>query len=518
MDSVNAWTGRTACALQAALRLTNEAFAARLGIGVRTVASWHQRPDMSPKAVMQQILDTTLEQATEAETHRFAQLAGLESGPEGDHDEAERRLSSDPNIGSALEWLDKHTGWTPGTARTRVAARLATVDLRDLQDRGQRRGHVQQQQVADALNAYYQHHSGHGAYRATVGGRNVDTSILTRPEWLDLECELTSDTDRLLLSGKPGEPDPNLDEFAAEHAVIRLAEALTAGIRIIDMPLYRLLDIDVRKGAIGGTVGMAMFAQYALTLDLLESELVDALASGAATRPGALPLRDRYLPDTASVLDVAGRLCAGGALALCAIARPGLPSGRPDYLLLVQERSGRVLNAARRLAVTPKGFHQPMADYRHDTRIAHTLMREMEEELFGRAEVDNTNGDQLSADPLHPNRLTRPMRWLTKGTGRLRIETTAFGLNLVSGNYECANLVVIDDEKFWERYGGHIEANWETGGLRRYSSLDDELITELISDPAWSNEGLFALLQGLRRLAQLAPERVKLPSIDWTIG
>lgn len=61
MELVNAWTGRTACALQAALRLTNEAFAAHLGVAVRTVATWHQKPDLIPKAEMQQLLDTALE-------------------------------------------------------------------------------------------------------------------------------------------------------------------------------------------------------------------------------------------------------------------------------------------------------------------------------------------------------------------------------------------------------------------------------------------------------------------------
>jgi len=33
-------TGRAACALQAALRMSNEAFAEHLGIAVRTVAAW----------------------------------------------------------------------------------------------------------------------------------------------------------------------------------------------------------------------------------------------------------------------------------------------------------------------------------------------------------------------------------------------------------------------------------------------------------------------------------------------
>ena len=76
MDVVNAWTGRTACALQAALRQTNEAFAEHLGVAVRTVATWHQRPDVIPRAEMQQLLDTALEMAPDSVRTRFATLAG----------------------------------------------------------------------------------------------------------------------------------------------------------------------------------------------------------------------------------------------------------------------------------------------------------------------------------------------------------------------------------------------------------------------------------------------------------
>ena len=53
------------------------------------------------------------------------------------------------------------------------------------------------------------------------------------------------------------------------------------------------------------------FLDYALTLDLVEPELADALAAGLPAKPGALPLRDRYLPDLAAVLDVECRMCAG---------------------------------------------------------------------------------------------------------------------------------------------------------------------------------------------------------------
>ena len=252
------------------------------------------------------------------------------------------------------------------------------------------------------------------------------------------------------------------------------------------MPLYRLTGLSAGKGEIGGSLGITQFASYALTLDLLEGELSDALTAGIPPEPGSLPLRDRYLPDLASVLGVAGRLCAGGALALCAFARPADPyRGPADYALLVQERSGSVVNAARQLAVIPKGFHQPLTDFRGDARIAATLRREMEEELFGREDIDNTVNEQHAADPMHPARLSAPMRWLLKeNPGALRMECTGFGLNLVSGNFEFACLVVVDSDEFWSRFGGQVEASWESSSLRQYSSLDGGSLAALACDDA----------------------------------
>ena len=60
----------------------------------------------------------------------------------------------------------------------------------------------------------------------------------------------------------------------------------------------------------------------------------------------------------------------------------------------------------------PKGFHQPLTDYGSDTQLGATLRREMEEELFGRDDLDNTVANQRRADPMHPSRLSEPMRWL----------------------------------------------------------------------------------------------------------
>jgi len=73
---VTGWTGREACALQAALRMSNVTFAGRLGIGLSTVKDWHDRPSLRPRPETQRILDTTLAQASAAERKRFAALLG----------------------------------------------------------------------------------------------------------------------------------------------------------------------------------------------------------------------------------------------------------------------------------------------------------------------------------------------------------------------------------------------------------------------------------------------------------
>ncbi|MEU2075453.1 NUDIX hydrolase [Streptomyces sp. NPDC013489] len=75
MEVVETWTGRTACALQQALRMTNEQFAEHLDVGVRTVASWHSAPDVVPKNDTQQLLDTAYERASASVIRRFAALS-----------------------------------------------------------------------------------------------------------------------------------------------------------------------------------------------------------------------------------------------------------------------------------------------------------------------------------------------------------------------------------------------------------------------------------------------------------
>jgi hypothetical protein len=76
VDVVASWTGRRADALRHALRMTNESFAGHLGVAVRTVAYWRQRPDVIPRPSMQEILDVALARAGDSGHAQFALLIG----------------------------------------------------------------------------------------------------------------------------------------------------------------------------------------------------------------------------------------------------------------------------------------------------------------------------------------------------------------------------------------------------------------------------------------------------------
>ena len=523
MDVVDLWTGRSAGCLRVALRLTNEEFARSLGTALRTVAKWNAAPDLVPTTVLQRALDTLLDRAPSDARARFVQLLGHDAIPSqrspstatgSAASAAELRLAHDPAISEVLSWIDDHAHWPDGQARRHVADELGQLDARAMRDVAHARGQVTRSAIADTLVSYYPPIDGYRAYTATCAGATVVTSILTRAAWLDLELVLGQGHDAMSLTA-PGEGRLVLDDEMALVAVRRVAEALATDTRLINMPLYDLRQIDVAAGRMLGQVGLTDFLSYALTLDLLHKELVDAIATGAAEQ--AMPLRRRYLPDTQAIVDLGARLCAGGPLALFAAARPLTRGGSRggDYVVLIQERSGRTLNEAGRLAVIPKAFHQPLMDFSDDAHIGATLEREMEEELFGRDEVDATVYSRRRADPLHLSRLSPPMRWLIEHDRpeTWRIECTGFGLNMVSGNFEFACLIVIQDETWWHEFGGAIEANWETEGLRRYSTRDQHGLAHLMHDASWSNEGLFSLLQGLRRLDQIGDPRMDIPAI-----
>lgn len=96
MNVVAAWTGREADVLRRALRMTNEAFAAHLGVAVRTVASWRKRPDIVPQPAIQEALDAALEGAPDRAKAQFSLLLQAhEAGQPGAGGTHDQELSPD---------------------------------------------------------------------------------------------------------------------------------------------------------------------------------------------------------------------------------------------------------------------------------------------------------------------------------------------------------------------------------------------------------------------------------------
>lgn len=80
MVVIGIWQGRHATALQRASRLTNEGFAAELGVAVRTVAKWNAHPELEQTPEMRQILDTQLAKSADVVKARFAQILNISEG------------------------------------------------------------------------------------------------------------------------------------------------------------------------------------------------------------------------------------------------------------------------------------------------------------------------------------------------------------------------------------------------------------------------------------------------------
>jgi transcriptional regulator with XRE-family HTH domain len=433
-----------------------------------------------------------------------------------------------------VEWIAEHSGLGIRDAYDRLVARvlqLKRIPEADRRHRAYLRSRVTREQLVTALAEYYPAplpaHC--GFYRVQVDGTTVPTTVLTRPGWLGAQIRLGTEAERVefVPPSAANVPGSHLDGDALAAAIDRLAAVELSTTVLTNDPVYRLLRVAVERERMDATVTLMTFADYVLTMDLLESELVHALAerdavgdAAAGRRRLPLPLRDTYLPSVLHALDVGRRICAGGPVALLAAARPGSLVGRrqPDYALLVQERSPRVLNAVGKLAVIPKAFHQPTVEPAAEAHLSTSLLRELEEELLGRQELGNLfGGDFRKVDPLHAGLLSAPLRWLLEhqDASVYRMECVGFGINLLSGNYEFACLILIDDEEWWGRFGSQIEANWEIERVRLYSSRDAIGLHDLMMDPRWSNEGLFAFSEGLRRLAELdTTQRVAAPRID----
>jgi transcriptional regulator with XRE-family HTH domain len=425
-----------------------------------------------------------------------------------------RPVERDLRTAPFIAWLADHSDASFGSLYAAVNAAVARLEAEPPSLRYGRehsRRHVARAQLAEAIARYYgEPPPGSMLYRARVGDRNVGLSILTRPEWLDTAVPLGGDREavRYVPPGPARRPELTAEGVAA--AVQRLASVEVNGTVMVNNPLYQLLDVDLAASSLSATFTTVEFADHALTTELIEGELIAATAQSR----DSLSLRDAYLPTIEAAFDLGRRACIGGVVSLLAIARR--QGDLQDYVLFTQERSSTVMNLAGKLATIPKGFHQPTGEPAHEASLSSTLRREFEEELLGRQDLEQIEPRSHShVDLLHAQHLTEPMAWLLDRPDSFRVECTGFGYNLVTGNYEFACLVVIDDEDWWGRFGHLVESNWEAERVNRHSTLDTAGLEAVAADPRWGNESLFCLLQGLRRLTEVGNAgRVASPTIN----
>jgi hypothetical protein len=265
-----------------------------------------------------------------------------------------------------VEWIAEHSSLSVREAHDRLTVRIG--ETRNLPEsmrhqRAYTRGRLTRDQLVAALERYYaaSSHEGCGLYKARVGGHTLVTSVLAKPGWFQARVPLSTPAEHFQFIPPAATPIPTplLEGELLDAAIDRLAQAELSATVLVNNPIYQLLRIAIEPARLQAAVTLVDFATYALTMDLLEAELVDTLAdlTGHMAAPTTrsrrlhLPLRDAHLPSVMHALDFKHRICAGGPVVLLAAARPGGRAGRrpADYALLVQERSPRVLNVVGRL-------------------------------------------------------------------------------------------------------------------------------------------------------------------------
>lgn len=341
------------------------------------------------------------------------------------------------------------------------------------------------------------------------GGSVIETGMVGRPEWIDVSVAVGSDAEKCRAS-QSSAPRYN----APETAVVDLLERIQLlGLQVFNRPIYRLMSVDLKRNVLDCSFDEEMFFTHRFSEGLVIDELAHALAKsnrdvGAVIRNSSslLPIRTQVLPDASSFLTLSKRICAGGITMLFAMKNPA-----GGYEFAVQRRSAVVADGHGMLTVVPRAFHQAMIDRFRELRPSFSALREIYEELLGGEEVER--GTRNIRHDFFLNDL--PMRWFQENTSEYTFEYTSLGLDLVSGNYSFGMLLAIHDPNFWTQYSSLMKYNWESEerGCWFRSTNDEDAFVQLIGDTSWTGEGIFALVQGLRRLGELDQESTKISKL-----
>jgi hypothetical protein len=256
---------------------------------------------------------------------------------------------------------------------------------------------------------------------------------------------------------------------------------------IWDDDILLLRSVDLRAvDRVRAEFTTGRFLQWRFTCGLLREEL--ALHQ-------QMPLRQILLRDTAALLAYDLRYTAGGVQTLCAFARP---APFDDYVIPLQLRGKRIAEGGGNYGVVPMGVHSPAPAGPLVVAAPSTSgLREMYEELFGGPE-------HRPGQPPPPLFTEHPaIAWILDHRERVTWEMTAFCVSMIHGNYDFACLLAVHDAEFWTRFGGLMEASWESEEHLFLSSKDEAAWRAVLAQPNWESQAMIACVEGRKRLAEL---------------
>ncbi|HRZ83438.1 MAG TPA: hypothetical protein P5069_13355 [Candidatus Hydrogenedentes bacterium] len=370
-------------------------------------------------------------------------------------------------------------------------------------------------------------------YSVRIGNRRVEGTMLSKEPWCGMDIPL----DDAVMEGadrrSSASPLIGVGGAAKRRQELLVRRLRETNARLEDKPLYRLDSAD--NGRISGHVYEG-FVNYRFSSGLLYEEICEDLAGVHARNPlkrlssllNRHCLRRRLLPRSTDFSNPGSWLCCGGFGALVALKtgrRQRLESlGRDvdEYVFWVQRRSGEVADNQNRLALVPKGFHQPTSgDYLEGFHLRYSVFREMGEELYGVEELEDVD-NHLSCD--HVINCHEGVAWFfgddkRLDRGRSTAEILCVGVNAINGNYDFGVLIVIQQPEYYQKFYPEMRKNWESKDMRSIRLWNrSELEGLLGSADEFASENFFHLCEGLLRLRALLGEAVQMPEIhrEWS--
>lgn len=351
-------------------------------------------------------------------------------------------------------------------------------------------------------------------YTFEVDGKKLESPIAVRTEWQNLSIplkpghEVCHISDRYFVPGRVGKAASDLLQ---KYASVWKQQLARSSGREWDDPLFWLQSLELEGRSLKASFALTSFYAYKYSVGLLETELISVLREkqldlSLAIR--SLELRDALLKDAAQLMDTR-RAGSSGCVVLFGMAR------ERDYLLLLQQRSKRVTDQPEMLSVVPQGFHAPCQKgvslvHEWEAQLSETVLREVFEEIFGGEEQVGRPVPAYCREDLLMN---DAIRWLHEHPGAWTMEVVGHCCHLMAGERDFAVLMAIHDPEFWRIF--YRDPNkrvfkycWESDDqVDCVSSTDRNRLVSLLRDRAWTGEGPFALIEGLKRLHQIDPSR-----------